>query len=250
MPDPFSSVAADSRGCAPLPAELDPSALFTLMIGFMEHLRVVVLDTNGRVAWCCPRCPAAVGLPDTGALVGRALASATPPDWAAERVAATVQACRESRALTLLAIVGGQRVLTRVLPIRQGPGPATRALLLIEPTTPDAVDRLLAARSDDVLWSRVHDLGPLDALTARELEILALLGRGLRTRDIAEALGRSVSTIDGHRERMGQKLGISDRAELVSVARRAGLRVEDADGLRVRLRRGPTRAPALRPQAG
>jgi DNA-binding NarL/FixJ family response regulator len=89
-----------------------------------------------------------------------------------------------------------------------------------------------------VVWSSVHDLGPLDGLTARELEVLALLGKGQRTKEIAETLHRSVSTIDGHRERIGQKLGLNDRAELVSVARRAGLRLEDAEGMRVDLRAG------------
>jgi len=37
-----------------------------------------------------------------------------------------------------------------------------------------------------------------------------------------------VSTIDRHRERIGEKLGITDRIELVAVAREAAMEIWDA----------------------
>ncbi len=63
----------------------------------------------------------------------------------------------------------------------------------------------------------------LDALTAREQEVLRLIGRGLARNEIAETLCRSPKTVDGHRESIMQKLGIHDRAELVRFAIREGL---------------------------
>lgn len=44
-------------------------------------------------------------------------------------------------------------------------------------------------------------------LTDREAEVVALMGEGLTTKEIARRLGRSVYTIQTHRKRIGEKLG-------------------------------------------
>lgn len=44
-------------------------------------------------------------------------------------------------------------------------------------------------------------------LTDREAEVVALMGEGLTTKEIARRLGRSVHTIQTHRKRIGEKLG-------------------------------------------
>lgn len=44
-------------------------------------------------------------------------------------------------------------------------------------------------------------------LTDREAEIVALMGDGLTTREIADVLGRSIFTIQTHRKRIAEKLG-------------------------------------------
>jgi two-component system response regulator NreC len=63
----------------------------------------------------------------------------------------------------------------------------------------------------------------LDALTAREQEVLRLIGRGMARAEIAETICRSPKTVDGHRESIMQKLDIHDRAELVRFAIREGV---------------------------
>lgn len=63
----------------------------------------------------------------------------------------------------------------------------------------------------------------LNSLTARETEILRLIGKGLARNQIAAQLCRSVKTIDGHQERMMKKLGIEARADLMRFAIREGL---------------------------
>lgn len=218
-----------------LPPDLDGGALFSLLIASLRHASAKILDASGVVIWCCPRCGPVYGC--KGTVAGRALASFTPPAWAAERTACVVRACTEARVITLVGILGGVRVVTRVIPLPAPVGTTPRALLVMEQASPEEIERLVSDGGDGgIVWSAVHDFGPLDALTSRELEVLALLGKGQRTKEIAETLHRSVSTIDGHRERIGQKLGLNDRAELVGVARRAGLRLEDAEGMRVDLR--------------
>lgn len=70
-------------------------------------------------------------------------------------------------------------------------------------------------------------LGPLNALSAREIEVAAWIGLGLSVRRIAERLHRSVKTIENHRVAIGKKLGISDRLDIALLAFQAGLRPED-----------------------
>lgn len=223
-------------GTGTLPEDLDGGTLFSLLIASLRHASAMVLDAGGHIVWCCPRCPKTFGTCGTKGLLGRPLKEVAPEMWANERAEAVAKACRERRVITLVGILNGQRIVTRCIPVpSQSDQPLPRALLVIEEASPEDTERLKAVSDGSVIWSRVHDLGPLEVLTPRELEVLALLGQGLRTKEIAGALHRSVSTIDGHRERIGQKLNVNDRAELVSIARKAGLRVEDAEGARVRL---------------
>lgn len=72
------------------------------------------------------------------------------------------------------------------------------------------------------------NLGPLDVLSPRELEVLALLGQGMSVEETAQVLHRSADTVKSHRKSISEKLGTSDRATLTRLADRAGLRVDDA----------------------
>jgi DNA-binding NarL/FixJ family response regulator len=63
----------------------------------------------------------------------------------------------------------------------------------------------------------------LDSLTAREQEVLRLIGRGMSRNEIAESLCRSAKTIDGHRERIMAKLDIHSGPELIRFAIREGI---------------------------
>lgn len=60
--------------------------------------------------------------------------------------------------------------------------------------------------------------GPPDGLSDRELEILRLIALGFTNSQVAEELFLSVRTVETHRAHIQQKLGLSDRAELVRYA--------------------------------
>jgi DNA-binding NarL/FixJ family response regulator len=60
-------------------------------------------------------------------------------------------------------------------------------------------------------------------LTARELEILSYLVRGLTNKEIADALFLSPLTVKTHVNHAMAKLDVRDRAQLVTVAVRAGI---------------------------
>jgi two-component system, NarL family, response regulator NreC len=60
-------------------------------------------------------------------------------------------------------------------------------------------------------------------LSPREAEVLRLLAQGHTYKEIADHLGVSVKTIETHRQRLSDKLGIKSRAELFRFAVEVGL---------------------------
>ncbi|MEL7474553.1 MAG: LuxR C-terminal-related transcriptional regulator [Planctomycetota bacterium] len=75
----------------------------------------------------------------------------------------------------------------------------------------------------EVIETKATDLGPLEHVTQREMQILGLIGEGLSSAQIADVLDRSVKTVEWHRHQIGQKLGAKTRIELANIALRAGL---------------------------
>lgn len=65
--------------------------------------------------------------------------------------------------------------------------------------------------------------GPGGELSERELEVLRLIALGLTNPEIAERLYVSVRTVESHRAHIQQKLNVRSRAELVRLAREAGI---------------------------
>ena len=86
-------------------------------------------------------------------------------------------------------------------------------------------------------------------LTARELEVLTLLCKGLKNSAIAGQLVRSVRTVDHHLAAIYVKLGVATRSEAVAAALLAGIgsadrgppRSDDAAGGLARHRRPAAR---------
>jgi DNA-binding NarL/FixJ family response regulator len=74
------------------------------------------------------------------------------------------------------------------------------------------------------------DTSPLDELTPREREVLALVGEGLSNGEIAERLVLSPLTAKTHVARLFMKLDARDRAQLVVTAYETGLVVPGRRG--------------------
>jgi two-component system NarL family response regulator len=61
------------------------------------------------------------------------------------------------------------------------------------------------------------------ALTAREIEVLQLVAKGMRNKEIAADLKISDETVQGHVKNILAKLSVHDRTEAVAVAARRGI---------------------------
>jgi predicted ATPase/DNA-binding CsgD family transcriptional regulator len=86
----------------------------------------------------------------------------------------------------------------------------------------EAVSYALADEPEEVWRS-----GPRRTLTRRELEVAALVARGLTNRRIADQFCLSVRTVDTHVDHILTKLGFSNRAQLVAWAYESGLAPKD-----------------------
>lgn len=83
--------------------------------------------------------------------------------------------------------------------------------------------RVLARFSAEARTSDVAARPLLAQLTAREREILTLIARGMRNREIAEALVLSEKTVGNHISNIFSKLQVNDRSQAILRALRAGL---------------------------
>ena len=101
----------------------------------------------------------------------------------------------------------------------------------------DLLERLVARPAADTVAARLRELGvrrrprrPRRAtlatpagLTARELDVLALLGGGLRNADIAGRLHISEKTVDHHVSAILAKLGVPSRRDASRAAAARGI---------------------------
>jgi DNA-binding NarL/FixJ family response regulator len=71
--------------------------------------------------------------------------------------------------------------------------------------------------------SQKDDVQGLALLTSKEREILQLISEGYTNEDVAQSLHMSRRTVEKHRSRIMNKLGINNVAELVKFALREGL---------------------------
>jgi DNA-binding CsgD family transcriptional regulator len=162
-----------------------------------------------------------------GNVAGRSLAELLGVEHASERLQHIANVLDSNRVVAMEDMLRGKRlqcVLRPCPPIRGE-----------RPTKVIAVAHLSALYAGTqngypTVRTRTTDGGRLKDLTAKELEILRLIGTGMSTQEIADALGRSVKTVEWHRVSLGEKLGVDNRVLLARIAIAAGLvSLEDTD---------------------
>lgn len=233
-----------------LPGGLAPDELKAVFaaIGADPMIGVAILGEDGHVFWANPQMAKLFfgegkASHDT---IGRNLSDMYPKPWVDERLKVMKHAADKNKPVQLRSIWEGRQQYSWIHPLEaeaeetmdadeKHGGPMPRRFLVITKRVSGEgkAEELTHADGFDKVDSEVIELGALDVLTSRELEVLALLGQGLAAAEIAKLLHRSVKTINTHRENIGRKLKIDDRVKLANVAQRAGLRLADAERERV-----------------
>ncbi len=94
--------------------------------------------------------------------------------------------------------------------------------LYVHPTMTRALLKDLST-AGPVAEEESADVPPVvEALTPREVEVLRFIAQGYTNRQIAEALGISVRTVEGHRANLVDKIGSQSRVDLMRFAKEHG----------------------------
>ena len=96
---------------------------------------------------------------------------------------------------------------------------ASRGEMLLNP----AMVLRVANEFSRLSTQRAADNAVLSHLTDRELEVLALMGKGMRNKEIADTLFISEKTVKNHISKIFEKLEVNSRAEAALLAARQGL---------------------------
>jgi DNA-binding NarL/FixJ family response regulator len=89
---------------------------------------------------------------------------------------------------------------------------------------PALLDAVRGTRRPEAMWLS-RSAGALrrpPRLTARQLEVLRLVGQGSTTEEVGRSLGISPKTVAHHKQCVFRKLGVQNQAHAVAVAMRSG----------------------------
>lgn len=160
-------------------------------------------------------------------MTGRNISEWYGPERTAEMLGVIKRVIESDVPIVRRAIFRGRQIRSTHRAMEPPPGELGRDLILSHYFTDEIAskDEHPQYEMEDAPYA---DFGPLDVLTTRELEILALLGQGLTVNNVAQMIFRSPKTVENHRLAIGRKLKLSNRVQLAKLAFRAGLRVDDA----------------------
>jgi DNA-binding response OmpR family regulator/DNA-binding CsgD family transcriptional regulator len=151
-------------------------------------LGIVLLDSQGRMAWRSPQATAWL----EEAFGSNNLSLKPTSQWLGVAL---------SEGVCTTALNNGGRLLAR----HMGPSSLGESMLLLTVTT-----------QDQNTTQRLRDI----ALTPRETEVLSWLAKGKTNRDIADILGMSHRTVNKHLEHVFEKLGVETRSAAAAIANR------------------------------
>jgi DNA-binding NarL/FixJ family response regulator len=118
----------------------------------------------------------------------------------------------------------GDGIMAEFLPVDASDNHALRAVRAGMSTVHPGITRKLLERISLMSRARTPGAAPIhsDGLTAREVEILVGVSKGLSSRELAAKLFVSESTVKSHLRTIYRKIGVRDRSQAVAYAIRKG----------------------------
>jgi len=183
---------------------------------------VMIIDVDGRVAYSNAQARAIYYGNDFDP-VGKTILEIEGPDFAAERMQVIRDVLATGKSHRIRHIRGGLSTEATIFPLRH----RFRKPCILSITR----QGMLTDSSPDLptFESGLVDLGPLDCLTPRELEVMALIGQGMPLKSIAQQLQLSQRTVERYRTDVARKLRLNSIAEIARIVQAAGLDVDHAD---------------------
>lgn len=190
-----------------------------------------LINSEGRFFWANTRAKLLyLGRPDVD-VTGKTVFDLFPAEWCRERLGLMAELNETRQPAVLRHIRRGRALLVTYHHMPTPGGEAQRYLIMVAETDGDT--DIPIPRNYLRFETGLMNLGPLDSLSRRELEVLALISQGMTTDEIAKDLSRSAKTIEAHRSSIARKLGVKNRVQLADIARKAALEIHHADLRRV-----------------
>jgi len=179
---------------------------------------VVARDERLRLLWCNETYASSFGA-TAESLRGSTMESLFNRQFAEERAELLAPVIEHGTTVAYEQVVRGLRYLTRAWALDPNAFGIRGCFVVAEPcaTTRPVGDGV------PFVSASVADLGELEALTRRELEIFRLLAEGLTGQEIATVLHRSHKTVEFHTARILHALSLRNRTELARLAAERGL---------------------------
>jgi len=204
---------------------IDPGSLW-IAISQTPGVGVSITDREGRLLFVNDTAQVLFSQASDIDYAGKRISDFHPPEYVRERLAMIQRVLEEGRPLSIEHIYHGCRIHSTVWPIRDAKPPYNRVIVVSRDmgARPDGID---FPENCETVQTDYIDLGSLDVLSRRELEVLALLGHGLSVPRTAAILHRSPKTIERHKASIARKLGLHGQAEIVAIVTSVGLDLKD-----------------------
>ena len=199
---------------------------------------VLIIDVDGLVLYANPQARK-IYYGDDFNPVGLTIEDVEGAKFAAERMRVIREVVETGRPHVIRHIRGGRRTQATIWKMEAVPGKKPRIISithqgLIEDEPPEEMP---------LLASDLVDLGPLDALTPRELEVMSLIGNGAPLKTIAHLMGISQRSVERYRTDIARKLRVSSIAEIAKLVQAAGLEWKDSHAERLHRWRPESESP-------
>ena len=181
---------------------------------------VAVFDSDGWIQYANPVFLRMGGIKTFDELKRLSIEDRLQHDMAEERLLILRDVLRTGRPQMFKDLRRGRALVVTARPF---PGQPGFALAVFRPA--DIPNWASDAEPTDVDSAQIKhvDAGALSVLSEREKEILALIGQGMTSAQIAKKLCRTIKTIEWHRSAIARKLHTKDRVALAQMAIQAGL---------------------------
>ena len=184
---------------------------------------VLIVDYDGLVVYCNDQAKI-IYYGQMFDPVGMTIEEAEGPEFAAERIPVIRRVIDTGKPIILQHVRGGKHTEALLWPMSEQTSPVPRVISITRQCM--SIDG--SDSNYETVNSKLVDLGPLDVLTKREIEVLALVGHGIPLKSVAVQLGVAQRTVERYRTDISRKLNISSIAEAARIVQVAGLDADSA----------------------